>query len=165
MRREPMNELKSGPSEFDIGERIAIGIAAASGLITAACISGLPSTSCTALVQTYTFSVVCFGSTALGALLSLLYIYICRPRISFVKNNSKKIMGAQLLIKCYRGALYCSVAITSYLFAASSFVSTQNLKDATSQCFDGSDVELAQRVHQKIKLESPFEWRPWPVDK
>lgn len=34
-------------------ERVTIGVAAADGLLTAACITGLPAASCTALVETY----------------------------------------------------------------------------------------------------------------
>jgi len=101
-----MAEPKSTPFEFPTGERIVIGLGAASGLITAACISGLPSVSCTSLAQTHTLSIICFGSTALGALLALACIFFSRPRISFVKAKSANILAPGVLINCYRATAY-----------------------------------------------------------
>jgi hypothetical protein len=160
-----MDKPKSEPSEFNIAERIVIGVAAASGLITAACISGLPSTSCTALAQTYTSSVIYFGSTALGALFTLSLIFFSRPRILNVKNNGKKIWKPELLINFYRATVFCSLALASFLFVGSSFAGRDNLQDAARHCFQGTDIELAQRAHQQMQLESPLDWKAWRLGK
>ena len=49
-------------------EKVAIGLAAAGGLMTAAVVSAIPSAQCRALAEVYFHAVQCFGAAALSGL-------------------------------------------------------------------------------------------------
>ena len=66
-----MKRLEKRSMGFDFVDRLAIGVAAAGGLVMAACISGLPSASCTALAETCAKAIGFFGVSAFVALLGL----------------------------------------------------------------------------------------------
>lgn len=157
-----MSESKiSAPVAFFVEERFVIGIAAASALIVAACISGLPSASCAALVETYGRAISFFGATAFGALLTLTYQLIARWRISILEDMSQNFPSSRsirLLIYGYLVIGYVSLAMTIYLFVASSFAGFDNLFIATRHCSIGSDTEVASRAHQQIRLYGIFDW-------
>jgi hypothetical protein len=67
--------------DFDFLERLAIGVAAAGGLVMAACISGLPSASCAALAETYARAISVFGVTAIIALLDLVPLIVAQQTL------------------------------------------------------------------------------------
>ena len=155
------DQSKSSPIEFGIEERFGIGIAVASGLVMAACISGLPAMSCTALAEAYAKAVNNFGLTAFGSLLTLASMLLFRPRIARLKRTKTDDRSDRpFLIYGYRVTIYCSLAITTYLFIGSRFAGADNLQAATEYCFFGKDAELALRVAERVKLEGPFSWFP-----
>ena len=61
-------------------ERVAVGILAAGGLVTAACISALPNSRCAALAWVYYQQISIFGSAAAGALMVLGLIALPKPK-------------------------------------------------------------------------------------
>lgn len=73
-----VKRLEKRSMDFDFLERLAIGVAAAGGLVMAACISGLPSASCTALVETYSKAIGFFGFSALSALVGLATLIVAQ---------------------------------------------------------------------------------------
>jgi hypothetical protein len=111
-------------------DRVLIGLAASSGIVLAACVSGLPSTNCTALVQTYNQAIHGFGSVAV---LSLLFILIgSMPR---------------------RPYLIWTLAIGAIAnFVLAFGASAQNLRLAVDHCYIGTDEELHARRHQRIDV-------------
>lgn len=133
-------------------ERIAIGIAAAAGLITAAAISGLPSTSCAALAETYARAITFFGLSASSALLAA-GSFAVAPKIA------KGLSRARLHRAIWRALGYFSLALAFYLFPAAVFCSQYNLRVSVQHCYIGSDVDVTSRLHQRLKLAGVFEWR------
>jgi MFS family permease len=133
-------------------ERIAIGIAAASGLLTAACISGLPSVQCTALAETYARAIGSFGSAALDALLASVAL------ILFEKFERYRVLRWPF---CALG--FGLLSLATYLFIAGALAGALNLKAATKHCYFNSDPE---RAKQQIKLVGTDDWqiifyKPW----
>ena len=60
-------------------ERFFFSLAAAAAVVMAACISGMPSTSCAAMAQVYGDAIGKFGGVALAAVGAALYSTVFRP--------------------------------------------------------------------------------------
>jgi hypothetical protein len=159
-----MDESQLEPTGFALGERLAIGIAAAGGLITAACISGLPATTCTALAETYGRAINSFGLTALGGLTNLAFLYAARTHLKSM-SPSHVAHQRRFISLAYSALNFGVMVLAAYLFAASSFVNADNLITATNHCFVGNDAELAQRLHQHIELKQVFDWPFGPLNR
>lgn len=110
-------------------EKTLIGIAASSGLVMAACLSGLPSTTCTALAEAYGRAIVSFGAAALLPLALVVGgIFLPRSRWGFA-------------------------VAAGIFFLVNVFVAAQNLALSVKHCFiAGSEAELASRLHSRIEL-------------
>lgn len=131
-----MNEDHSKNSE-----RLAFGMSAASALIMVACISGLPSASCTAMAETYALAISDFGAAAFAAFFGAV-IAVIRPR--FLLRSSLPLS-------------YFFTAIAFLIFLLSALSSAQNIKLATRQCFFVTDTQFELHQHQRISLI-------WPLD-
>src|SRR5262245_45551224 len=120
----------------DVFERILFTIAAASGVVTAACISGLTQASCAAMVETYGRATILFGLVACMAILGALS--------SVVSSRFLQIVHGIGLQKIFSRHLKVTTAIISifavYFFVAAIFTSAYNLPIATMHCFVGTDV-------------------------
>ena len=147
-------------------ERFAIGIAAASGLLTAACISGMPTASCTALAETYARAILAFGGTGLLALL-LAMLAIVMP--SWAKYLSERAESKQrgwkffATIDSFQSGLrpvvtWGGLLMITFGFVSGSFSASYNLRAATKHCYFGTDAELAARLHDRIEQATPFDW-------
>jgi hypothetical protein len=142
-----VKRLEKRSLDFDFLERLAIGVAAAGGLVMAACISGLPSASCTALAETYSKAIGIFGSSAFSALLGLAVLIVAQQTFLRLRlSTGYRFLGYGFLLGAF------------YFFVAGAIASGGNLREATKQCFFGSDAELSARIHQQIKLAGPFDW-------
>ena len=60
--------MKADKPLYGYSSRIAVGLAAAGGLMCAACISGLPTATCKALAQLYGTAIGSFGAAGLSGL-------------------------------------------------------------------------------------------------
>jgi len=146
-------------------ERTSTGIAVASGLLTAACISGMPTASCTALAETYGRAIVGFGTTALLGLFIVGIGIISPPALSYFRERKKQMrsrVGRINLLFQPQTWLYAIaptlVVASTLLFAGSSLSASDNLKTAIEHCYFGTDAELAHRLHERIALTGPFDW-------
>jgi hypothetical protein len=125
--------------------RLSVGLAVVSGLVMAACISGLPSASCAAMVETYGRAVEGFGATAFSAVLGI----AVRMWLEIAPDS----------IKVYlKWAAYFLVTCSCAFLLLSTDASLNNIKLATLHCFVGSNGEVAERSHQRIALYSVTDW-------
>ena len=69
--------------------RVALGLAAAGGLVTAACIAALPGSRCLAVAWVYYHAVTMFGGGAVGALVYVA-IDLAPPNVMRYLGRSKK---------------------------------------------------------------------------
>jgi hypothetical protein len=60
--------MKRPPTEAYRWKKIAYGIAGVSGLLLAACVSGMPAVTCTAMAELYGRSITNFGGAGLFAI-------------------------------------------------------------------------------------------------
>jgi hypothetical protein len=110
---------------WDLPERIALGLAAGSALIAAACIGGLPSaSSCFALVETYARAVDVFGGVSLGAIVGLLMLAWMR------QASQREAVGT-------RRVMYVFLIAVSYVFVMGALSARHNLVTASKHCFEG----------------------------
>jgi hypothetical protein len=126
---------------------VAIGLAAASGLIIAAAIIGLTQASCAALFETYARAKLYFAFAALIPLLAAGAFLV-----------SRHAQGMRAYWFCIRVGIGFLIAAPCY-FAVSVLASQYNLRVATLHCFVGSNAEVASRLHERLKLAGPFDWR------
>jgi hypothetical protein len=150
-------------------ERFAIGIAAASGLLTAACISGMPTASCTALAETYARAILAFGGAGLLALLLAALAIVMPSWASWDKYLSERAesnrSGSQIFAainSCQSGfrpaVIWGLLLMTTFGFVSGSLSASYNLRAATKHCYFGTDAELAARLHDRIELSTVFDW-------
>jgi len=150
-------------------ERFAIGIAAASGLLTAACISGMPTASCTALAETYARAILAFGGTGLLALLLATLAIVMPSWASWAEYLSERAESKQrgwqffsAIVSFQSGLrpaiIWGGLLIITFGFVSSSFSASYNLRAATKHCYFGTDAELAARLHDRIEQATPFDW-------
>jgi len=135
-------------------ERVSVGIAAASGLLTAACISGMPTASCTALADTYGSAIVLFGLTALLALFTAACL-IAMPLVvdRNINKRAKRDAGRNWAVRlCYAG-ISITLLGSVYFFYSTSISGAHNLLAAMQHCYFGTDAELAERLHKRIELQ------------
>jgi hypothetical protein len=121
--------------------QILLGIATASGLIIASCLSAVPSITCSAIASTYSDAIGAFGFLAIMALCYALLIQL-NPVQDL--NLSGKVTVAAVLY--------------FVLFAVHE---SRNLSKSLHYCLVGSDSELSSRVHKEVKVVSPFDVLHW----
>jgi len=126
---------------------IALGLGVASGLIIAAALSGLMQASCPALVETYARAKLYFAVAALIALLAAGTFIV-----------SRYARGMRACWSCIGIGIGFLIAASCY-FAVSVLASQYNLRAATIHCFEGSDAKVASRLHERLRLAGPFDWR------
>ena len=114
-------------------------MAAASGIVLNACLSGLPSTQCTALAQTYDYTIHGFGAVAL---FSLIFLFL--TQLGPVSRRPYPIIWTLTIL-----------VMVFFLAAASS--TGQNLRTAVEHCYIGTDAELSARPHERVNLLGPFD--------
>lgn len=148
---------------FQGAERIAVGVAASGGLITAACISGLPSASCTAMAQTYERAIGDFGVVALISLFAV-GVMVILPSI-------EEILKPPWPLQFIGGTLlgYGMTLLACLAFLGSALAANHNSIVAAYNCYIGTDDDLKARLHKRIQLSGPFDWKLWdsshrPVD-
>jgi hypothetical protein len=134
-------------------ERIAIGILAADGLVTAACISALPSAPCAAIAETYLRSIEDFG---VGAIWSALTV---ATMISLQSDSDTSL--ARWFRKAFSAGRFIMLFYCVWGFWGASVTGTYNLRTATSFCFVGSDAELVSHRHKRIQLLDADRW--WKI--
>jgi hypothetical protein len=108
---------------------VLASIAVTSALIVAACISGLPSTTCAALAKTYNNAVYNFGFSALVASPLIL---LCM----FVSANTDSKTGPVVV-----GVTTTIVA--GIIFASATFVGIDSLNKSIADCYPGPKGEAA----------------------
>ena len=122
-------------------EQLSIGMAAASALIVVACLSGLPSASCTAIAETYLLAITGFGTSAFSGIWAFMII-VRRP----VHSYSDLLANRTFLIAAF------------VIFLMSTMSGIHNLKIATQQCFFGESIQFQARQHERIALIDPFDF-------
>jgi hypothetical protein len=122
-------------------ERTLIGIAASSVLVAAACISGLPSTSCVALAETYGRTINYFGITALIRISGIFYL-------SFTNLRS-------------RISEWFIILVTSLFFINSAFIGIDNLKISIKHCMVGTESEISSKRQERIPLYEFLGLQQW----
>lgn len=132
-------------------ERFAYGIAAASALVMAACLSGMPSTTCAAMAETYQRAIGGFGGAALAAVGMALYTTTIAPWIMrHIYHNEKPPAWRNPLVNAVL------VLLVGGYFMTYAFASVYNLNLATGHCYIGEDADIAARLHRRIELAGPF---------
>lgn len=131
-------------NQFPI-ERALIGISASSALISAACISGLPSAQCTSLAQTYYLAIKGFGATSLSSILILLAFNFFPA-----ENNS----GYRI-----RLSFITFVVGLCFVFVGALISGARNIQIAVNYCLAGPENEMTSRLHQPIELIDPIDFR------
>jgi hypothetical protein len=141
-------------------ERTLLGLAASSALIVAACLSGLPSTSCAALAQTCGMAIDWFGVVAVVSLIMAgLLPALGRVRALFGvdwRSHSQLVVDWPVAI----------LVVFSFLVCAGTSMS--NLRISTKHCLIGTETEIPSRLHEQIPLYSIWRMEQWthpvPVD-
>ncbi len=86
--------------------RVALGLAAAGGLVSAACIAALPESGCLAVAWVYYHAITMFGGAAVGAL-AYVAVDLAPPNVMRYMGRSKKplqwFLGAIVLIVMVAG--------------------------------------------------------------
>jgi hypothetical protein len=118
-------------------ERAATTIAAASGLATVACVSGLTQATCYAMVQTYVTAVITFSLGFLCAGASLL----------FTAFRALAPGAPSLFIEVTRWGFFAAAV---FYFVAAGGAGEKNLSFAAKYCFTGSDADA--HIHQPVEL-------------
>lgn len=121
-------------------ERLLVGMLAINGLIVVACVSGLPSSSCAAMAETYDRAVVYFGSAGVMAFLGLAGFLIHAPR-----------WRLNLWIS------YIAAAASFSVFMLSVNASQHNLILATKFCFS---ADSHRSEHIELRAPRFLEWVP-----
>jgi hypothetical protein len=144
-QREVVRQVEDAKRGFELSpERTLLGLAASSALIVAACLSGLTSTSCAALAQTYGMAIDWFGSVAvLSLIMAGLLPVLGRVRALFGVN-----WRHQLVID------WPVAILLLFFFMDSGGESVANLKISTKHCLIGTEAEIASRLHEQIPLYS-----------
>ena len=126
-------------------EHILLGVALACGVVVVACLSGLPSTTCAALAETYAQAAMEFGAVAVISLSSILLIVAL--------EYSKWVMAPLSIL----------------LFLAVCTCHTNNLRISVIHCYTGKDAEIAAKLHEGVELLSITRpdrwfklWQRWP---
>jgi Kef-type K+ transport system membrane component KefB len=131
---------------FSSSSKLVIGVAAASAIILAACITGLPAATCTAMAEAYARAIAAFGSAALVAasMFAIASEYFPNPKARWeVAVNT----GYAMIVFVY---FFCCCCAGLY-----------NIQAATTHCFIGSGAQLAIKWHQRIPLAAPWDVGRW----
>ena len=130
----------------EVLDRLAIGTAASSGIILAGCISALPASSCTAIAETYVLAILGFGLAGfMGGIAAIL------PKHVFELEGGEHFLT---VIKHGLGDVFTLLA--AYFFACAVASGSRNIQTATRSCYIGTQTELTERAHKRIKLVSPW---------
>lgn len=124
------------------GNTVATGIATVSGVITAACVSALPSAYCAAMGESYAKAIFAFGVAALSGVFSIFFYHF--------GNESEAVMpsiGQRLFAVI--GGVFLMLAVLS---------SSYNIKAATIHCLVGADADMTARLHSKIPTAGMFDF-------
>jgi hypothetical protein len=118
-------------------ELACVGMAAASLMIVVACLSGLPSTSCMGIAQSYEEAIKWFG---VASLLSILAAF------------SKKFYGmkhpfARILI-----------GIASGVFVLAIYGGVRNLDNSIDYCYVGDANTVANHLHRRTEMWNPIKF-------
>lgn len=119
----------------------AIGISTASAIITAACISALPSASCAAMGETYGLAIGLFGMAGLSSAVAFGSIEILA-----IRESDRAIRSFQLF---FLGSAYL-------LFLTGLLTGSWNIRVATMHCLFGPDS--VTRLHDEIPLSGSWFW-------
>lgn len=149
--------------------RLATGVAVASGLVLAAAISALPASTCYATTETYGRAIGGFGAAGIIASLAII-----------VSNNRTLAdfwMIVRVLMKkerppapLFRSIANFSMTAISWLLAVSALTiflasvgsGSRNLTASARYCLLGTPTEVANRAHAKIPLAGLFNWMARP---
>jgi len=131
-------------------QRILIGLAASSMLITAAGLSGLPSTSCTALAETYGRAITNFGFDALASMSVLVFIL-------FMQEAWRHRTPKSDIPRFFQIAIVLISSLVIAIFMADSITGTENLNISVHHCLIGTDSKLTERLHKRVNLHSSYD--------
>jgi hypothetical protein len=136
-------------------ERFVLALAAASGLITAAAISGLPSAQCAALADTYGVAILSFGVIAICCLLAAAALTMVESEhvIWKIPKRSARMVSRVWIVF---GTLIFLYSLYHFIFSAQT--GQQNLRRAIQHCLVGTEAELAARRNQRIEMLNSSNW-------
>ena len=109
---------ESKKRKYPFSEHIAVGLIASGGLLSAACISALPSAQCKAMAEAYFEAIIAFGLVAIAGLGVLLFAYWPTP-----------------VHRSRNWGIYVIVAIGVIWFAGGITASERSLRAAVALCW------------------------------
>src|ERR1700741_1637388 len=138
-------------------ERIGLSIAAASGLVMAACISALPAATCAAIAETYGRAISYFGGAAVFAMMAVVAVWTERTAPA---NPSVVVWGYFIAQRRFTSVVFL---LGVMMFAGAIGSSILNLRKATKFCLMGP--QAASHAHTRIPLHNPINfwasfWEP-----
>jgi hypothetical protein len=123
-------------------DRVFLGIAAAGGVIVAACLSAVPSATCAAMAETYVQAINTFGGVAALSL----GIVVVLPL--FAERTGKP--GA-----------YFAGGMMALIFLTCMGSGSQNLIHSVHYCLVENNSDLSSRQHKSIKIVGPSDIAGW----
>lgn len=132
----------TGELDFSPHQKVFAGIAVTCGIVVAACISGIPAITCTALAQTYGQAVSDFGLLALISV--TLFSLFFEPPTTKIRQRLYYIAAA--IFSLYVG----------WQFVGAILAGRQNLNLSLAQCYLGTKEPTDAKSHVPIPIENSF---------
>jgi hypothetical protein len=132
---------------YGLLERAFAGIAAVAGVITLACISGLPSATCAAMAQTYSIAATDLGTVSLLALGGVLFLWPAKARYKETTSQGRKGLAITF------GVFFVFVGVAA---GESVRAARNDLRLATAYCYAGSGTDQSAHARKQIELSDPF---------